>query len=526
MAPARWLWLLVATGCATGAGGPGPESTDVPDEVTLDAVEFPVREVTASGPPAVDAPAVDAPAVDAPAVARGGHARLQDPEAPAGQQPGAAEGGESAATPATDPESTAALGTTQQPESAESWFRGRWSTRYWLRWTDSDQKEQNIYSTLSADLFDAERDGITAHVTGRVVGDLDGRSQNLPAIVNTFDSGVVGQLFDAYVDFHDVSGLGVVRVGRQSIYDAPVVAFFDGVRLESEPIGSRELIVGAYGGLSSRIYEGQTTDDWMTGAYAELRPWSGGRARFDYLHLEDRTLFGNEENDLLGVGLWQQLAEGLQIDGEYTMLDGESRDVRSRLSYYDADADLQLQLSYYQLLETQRNLSLELDPYFAILQELFPYYQFGAMASTGLGEHFQVQSGVDIRRVDDDDDVGQFNRDYERVYANLTVADAPWDGFSLTLLGDFWMSGSRTIDTLGVDVTQEIDEDVELAAGTYYSLYKFDAFAVTEREDVRTYYVRVTHEPTENVDLELSYELEDTDIDLFHGLRLRGVWRF
>ena len=43
---------------------------------------------------------------------------------------------------------------------------------------------------------------------------------------------------------------------------------------------------------------------------------------------------------------------------------------------------------------------------------------------------------------------------------------------------------------------------------------------------MRTYYLRIGQELGDGVSFDFGYELENNDIDDFHTLRVRGVWRF
>ena len=224
--------------------------------------------------------------------------------------------------------------------------------------------------------------------------------------------------------------------------------------------------------------------------------------------------------------LWQGLGDDLRAEGGYTRLDDRDRDVQGRLVYADAEGDWMARLSYYQLLETQLDLVNELDPYYNALLELFPYTQIGAMVSRGLGEHVALDLGFDVRRVQDDDDVGQFNRDYERGYANLRLNDVLWDDLSVSLLSDLWYSDERDVRSFGFDFSRPVFSGWSGSVGSYFALYKYDMFTNTERDDVRTYYVRLGREIGDELSFDFGYEFEENEIDDFHTLRVRGVWRF
>jgi hypothetical protein len=402
---------------------------------------------------------------------------------------------------------------------------GRLSMRYVGRFAGSTS-DHKLYTTLSADIGDPREDEATFHFMGRMVANLERGDAEFADLLDTWNGDVVGFLYDAFVDLHGHQGMRRVRLGRQWLAETPVQVFLDGIHLETDPVGDVDLVFGAFGGSSARLYESSQQGDWAAGVYAEARPWAQSRLRLDYLYLEDEPRFGATENDLLGARIWQGLGDGLRAEAAFTRLDDRDRDVQARLIHADADGDWLARLSFYQLLETQLDLVNELDPYYNALLELYPYAQFGAMVSKAVGDRVTMDLGADLRRVQDDADVGQFNRDYERGYANLRIDDLIWEGLSVSVMGDVWYSDGRDVRSFGFDASRPLWSGWSGSVGSYYSLYKYDMFTNTERDDVRTYYLRVGQEVRDGLSFDLGYELENNDIDDFHTLRLRGVWRF
>jgi len=427
-------------------------------------------------------------------------------------------------------ETPPAPGTTAPPAtkvSEPAWLRGQLISRYWLRRTD-DTTDQDLYETLLLDFGDEKRDAVTGHLMGRIAADLDGRTNGDAQFFGLNDAvgdDVDGRLYDAYADLHRVPGLLLVRVGRQLIHETPELAWFDGLRAETQPWGEAELQVGVYGGAGTHLYESSASGDWTIGFYGQGRPWRGGRVRLDWMHLEDRALLGSHDNDLLGAGVWQTIGQ-LQLEGQYTRLEDRDRDVRARAAFTEPEAELLAQVTFYQLLSPQNDLVLEIDPFFNALHELSPYWQTGALLGKGLFEHTELQVGADLRRVDDRSDVGTFNRDYDRWFATLHVRDLPVKGLSIAVTGDVWHSDGQQVSTWGADLGYAIGEATRVSAGSYYSLYKFDLFANSERDHVRTYFGKLQHRASKAWSLDGSYEFEQTDFDDYHALRLGVTWRF
>jgi hypothetical protein len=405
-------------------------------------------------------------------------------------------------------------------------FRGQLVSRYWLRWTGSD-RDQDLYETLSLDIGDPEQHAVTGYLQGRLSIDLDGStgSQPFASLDDSHGHNPVGHLYYAYADLHRVDGFSLLRLGRQTIHDTPEVAFLDGVRAESATFGGMQAQIGAYGGVSTHLYESSISGDWMMGLYVQGRPWTGGRLRLDWMHLEDEALLGAHNDDLYAAGVWQT-AGAFELEGQYSRLESKDRDVRGRATFSDAETSVLLQLSYYQLLHPQQDLVLELDPFFSATQELFPYQQFGFLGSKGLWEQLDLRLGIDVRRVRDAADIGTYNHDYERYFGTVAVRDLFTKDLTVSLTGDLWASDMEDIRTWGADASYKANETIELSAGSYYSLYKFDLQLNSEIDHVRTYYGRLRCRASKSLTADLAVELEDNDLDRYYTLRMGATWKF
>lgn len=422
------------------------------------------------------------------------------------------------------PQDPPAQADTPPAAPAKPFIRGQLSTRYLLRWT-GNQNDSDLYSTLSVDVGDPDQHDVTAYLMGRATYDLDGRDSTFTSLNDAYGDSLDGLLYDAYVDLHRVSSISILRLGRQSIFETPAFIYFDGAHVQSEPIGDTQLQVGGYVGSSVHLYESSKTGDLTAGGYAQLRPWSTGRFRFDYLHLEDQARFGSHQDGLFGAGFWQNFGPALQFETQYSRIESRDRDVRARLVSMLADAGLTLQVTYYNLLRAQGDLVLELDPYFNSLNQLRPYDQWSLLASQQVGSMLQLQAAGDLRRVRDRADVGIYNRDFDHYYGTANLSNFGVEGLSLSGTVDLWDSTAQLMRTWGGDLAYEHGKST-YSLGTYYSLYKFDLFSNSERDHVRTYYFKVRYAASESVTLHCDYELEDVDLDDFHRFRMGVTWRF
>jgi hypothetical protein len=403
-------------------------------------------------------------------------------------------------------------------------IRGQLRSRYYLRWTGEDV-DNDLVETLSLDIGHAETDKVTGHLMGRLAYDIDGYDSTFASINDSYGGRLDGLVYDAYVDFHQLSGFSLLRLGRQSVYETPEVAYFDGVHVTSEELGKVAFQAGAYLGSSTHLYESSKAGDLTAGAYLQLKPWQDGRVRFDYMHLEDDARLGSHKSELLSAGYWQSIGKFLQLDTHYSRLENRDRDVLGRAVSRISDWGLMLQASYFSLLTTQGDLVLEADPFFNALNALHPYDQWSLLAAQEVSHSLQVQAAADLRRVRDAEDIAAYNRDYDHYYGTATLMDVGTAGLRCSGTIDFWDSDSQMVRSWGADATYQFSRS-SASIGTYYSLYKFDLFTNSERDHVRTYYMKLRHKFNDSVTLEGDYELEDNDYDQYQRLRLGVTWNF
>jgi hypothetical protein len=57
-------------------------------------------------------------------------------------------------------------------------------------------------------------------------------------------------------------------------------------------------------------------------------------------------------------------------------------------------------------------------------------------------------------------------------------------------------------------------------------LYKDDLLNDDEREDVRTWYLKLRKRKSNDFGYQLAYEYEENEIDEFHTLRMGVTWHF
>jgi len=407
---------------------------------------------------------------------------------------------------------------------------GTLATGYRGRWSDGSD-DHDLRATLALDVGDERARGFTGYVLGRFSYDLDGRPESDGAysffsLSDTYDHRLVGVLHAAYVDSHHFESLAILRLGRQSLYATPEFAWFDGLQIATRPSSTGARQLGVYAGVPVHLYESSPAGDSIAGAWFSSELWPGSRARADWMHIDDDQRFAEHQDDLLGLDLSQELGAHARLEGEYTRVEETDRDVRGSASWIDPASSFMVRVSHYRLLETQRALVLELDPFFPTLFEHFPFHQTQLLASKGFGQRLDVELGIDVRRVVDARDVGESNRDFERSHLTATFADLLPGGWTLGLTGEAWDGGQSDIRTWGFDLRRDVGERVALSGGSYYSLFKYDLISDVEHDHVRTYFASVRYQPSAALRFELRYELEHDDFDSYHDLRIGTTWSF
>jgi hypothetical protein len=379
---------------------------------------------------------------------------------------------------------------------------------------------------------------VTAHFLGDLSLDLDGntRTQGYYAFDSARDahhSDVDPQVYSFYLDFHRVGCLSILRAGRQSIYETPEISFFDGLRAETRELGSHRVKLGLYGGIPVYLYQGYSYGDFLGGAYAESHLWLGARARVDAQRLEGRNGTAPYRDTLkyrsilLGVSGWQSLGRYVDLHARYTQLDGEDRDVLARGTFTQPEWNFRFQSSYYQQLQPRQDAVIQADAYYPILKDYVPFYEVRWMASKGFADRVNLDAGMDIRRLAEDQQESAYNHEFDRYFATLAVYDLMVKGSSISLTGEKWVSSDRDTASQGLDVTSPIGEKCKLSVGTAHYLYKYDYYADQERDDIQNYYMMFDYKHSKALRFSVNYEFEDDGSSVhYNELRCEAICSF
>ncbi|MBL9078494.1 MAG: hypothetical protein JNL08_13375 [Planctomycetes bacterium] len=384
--------------------------------------------------------------------------------------------------------------------------------------------DQDLVARLSLDVGRSSTDAVTLHLAARGYADLDGRRDDDPfagldqSLGDDFDA----RLYRAHLDAHRLPHVALLRLGRQDHDETPTPITFDGLRLDSAPLGAVRAWLSAYGGVPVHHFEASARGDSVVGFGAGLQPWQQARVRLDWMDLRDEFLAADRRDGLFGARWWQTLGP-MQLRGLHTWRDGRARDLQVVAAGQVAEP-LHVTVDYRELLTTQRTQVTELDPFTDIALDYVPYRQLGATLGLDLDEHVALGAGADVRRLSDRSDEREFNREFERYHADVTLRDFAVPGLSLVVSGSLWQTSGEAFRTLAGELEYRPDRALRAALGTAYDLYRYDAFDDRERVHVRSWYLRLDRRVGAALRVDGAYEYERDDDAEFHLFRLGVTW--
>ncbi len=409
----------------------------------------------------------------------------------------------------------------------QSPVHGTLTTRFIARESD-DFRDKDLIALVEASVNDPDTDSWNAYVSGRVARDLDGGIDDdgspFHGIDDTHGDRTHGRLYEAWVESR-ATGLDVLRVGRQELWETPEWVRFDGLRVETPPEGGWKRQFGFYGGRPARLDSSESGDS-VWGAWLKQRPWTGGSTRLDVMNLSDEERLGSDRNTLLSADVRQQFGTELGMAAAYTWLEGSPRELDLRATWTRPETGWVGQVRYHDLLNEQHVLAEEFDPFSTALLTYQPYWQAGALLAKSFAAGFDLQGGWDMRRLHDAADEGEFNREYERGFLTGAVHDVLVEGVSVTLTGERWSGDGSEVATWGVDLSREWGRDVSASVGSYYSMYKDDFLLGQEHQDVRTWYAKLKLRSDPTLTWTFGFDHEDNEIDSYDTLTLRAAWSF
>jgi hypothetical protein len=411
---------------------------------------------------------------------------------------------------------------------------GSLSLRYIVRTAasaDGRTGDHDLYTDLRLDVTPGTESFAGFHFLGSARSDLDGNQEShtfnpLEDIGNTHDQRSMALVYEAYAVFVDpLRTENRLRVGRQAGTRNETI-FFDGIAADA---GGPKVNVTVYGGAAVHFFEDgyEWGTDWLGGAGLDYRFGSSAGLSADYLMVKD--VQGSEPDApvlwdrLVSFRGWHQVGSFSKWSAAYRIQDGEPRDLSFQAVSASPAWDAEGSISYFRQFRVQDVMSTDLSLFSTVLGQSAPYQSADLKVRKTFFERFSIDLGYFSRVLLHPQDEGPFNKDWSRAYASLDIADLFVPRLTWTITAEQWGGGSTDTTTYGTDLawrTKRKGGDARIAAGTYYSLYKYDYYTdLGVRDKVRTWYLDGKYPLGRGFSMNGRYEYEQA-IETYQVLRL------
>ncbi len=379
-------------------------------------------------------------------------------------------------------------------------FSGRLSTRYRSQW-NRDDTDHDLLQYFNFDLENLLTPKLSLHGFLRAGEDVD----NTDPIFDWTNYDVQDRVYDLYLEAEQLLPRTTFRLGRQ-YYDGLEGVQFDGLRFMRNE--ARWLSWEVFGGKYVTFYDRDLRQDTkVSGAQITTRPFAMTSLSAEYLRLMD---FPTGDDDYLSF-LFRQRSESLNFFTRYSLLNSESKDLSANL-YWLLGRGWEISMRYFHLFHPLEELSNEFDPYFPLFGPYMRFHQYNLDVTKHFGRHVSLSAGYAGRRLVDKADEGIANRDFDRYTGSVFLQDVPLPGLGFSATFDRWVASDDEENySLGGEVSYRLRKKLDASLGTYYSKYKYDLDAITERIDVRTWYARFRYYFTPSLYVSLRGEREGDD---------------
>ena len=447
--------------------------------------------------------------------------------------------------------------------------------RYKLQNLESSRSDQDFSQYISLSLGDSAKDRITWYFSGSFREDIDDSANKLTkekrrrlifprtpierdrivsnnpffSIDDSIKDGFTVRPYEFYADVNGFSFLKNVRAGRQYIREVENL-HFDGLKLDFADYKGFRLTT--FAGKPVHFFEESSSGDFLAGASLEFQPIKGSRLKLNYTFVNDNNSEIEENDDnLFTVSLRQNIKEWWNVFLDLSVIDQTSRDVEIRSNWIFSSLNLDVNVSIFKQLSELNDYTTEFDDFNIITGDYAPYTEYSIDLYKGFRENFGINAGFNIRKLNEDSDEGPFNHEFRRFFGTISARDLLFKGSSLSLTGSYYNTEDDDIWTLGFDYRQKIGSKLTVVSGSYFSLFKFDAFSRFtkepvspilyerasplfrpnafddfERNNVRTFFLNLTYDFTDRVEMSTDYEFESNDQERYHTIEASLQYKF
>ena len=415
---------------------------------------------------------------------------------------------------------------------------GSFTLRYRGRHAEGDgRSDQDFYESLRLSYVNPNNEKISGYLSGALCQDIDDPSTLFRSIDDTHDFSLRGYLYELYANVNDIGIIETAKIGRQYSYDVENL-HFDGLHLRFKPF--HNLRFATFAGIPVHLQESSSDGDWMSGISVEIKPLENSTVRFDYVVSSDNSddNIGNHHDNLFVVSAWHNIKQWWRVYGRFSKLDSISRDLQIRSFWNFPSLDLNIQFSYYKQAQRLGDFTIEFNEFVPSMGNYEAYDQYSLDIYKGIGSYMGINIGAGLRELKDESDENVFNNDFERYYITYSLFDYPLKGLTTTLTGEDYETAGDDIQSISFDFTHNFSKNFKISLGTYYSLYKYDttsgvgltvfnstsedtffpveSLTESERDNVRSYYLKVKKRIFDNWEIRGKYEYENFDSEIFH----------
>jgi hypothetical protein len=183
-------------------------------------------------------------------------------------------------------------------------------------------------------------------------------------------------------------------------------------------------------------------------------------------------------------------------------------------------------LEYFRMYERLHSVTNDLSPATPTLGVYEPYTRFGGRIDCRPSDEWLLQVGYSHRILDDEDDEGTFNHEYDHAYGSVTALGLLDPRLDLTLTANGYESSLNEQIAVGGHADFRISDTVTLAGGIDHALYKYDWFQDTEREDVWTYSLSGLWRYSERLEFRARLTVDEDRFHEFTTFRVSATVRF
>ena len=407
----------------------------------------------------------------------------------------------------------------------------------------SDEDDLDLFAHLTAN---AAHEKLSARVNVRLAADLAGNQQSgdlLRDSWDSFDHDVQGRVYELYGKT-PLGKRATVFLGRQFV-DEGNMFHFDGFRLDVDLAETPDtLTLVAFGGFTVRFRENFEADNWLAGVVLKgFVTQTKTRWQLEYVHVSEHIdgfnvpvidpdqqptslASGTLQDDLIAVSAWHPVGEQVRLHLRFSLLEGNANELRLRGRWFTKDGAWNVVVEWYQLFQRLFDVTNDLSPFTPMLGSYQPFYRLSGRATYRVRESLITQFSLAHRALEDENDEGTFNREYLHVQGNATWLDLADGKLDLTVSVIGYATDGNDVWAVGFSGDYELRPDWTLLAGIDYSLWKYDWFLDTEREDVWSFHVKARWQAKKKLRVEGGVLVDDDRFATYTTVYIKMVVKF